>query len=77
MTRKYTLKQARVINNFKQNDVAEILGITSETISRWENGKSFPDVKILKEMLELYHIEFNDLIFLGIDYGLTETKGER
>lgn len=74
MTRKITLKQARVLNNLRQDEAAKRLGITPETLSRWERGISYPDVKSLKMMEDLYHVKYDDLIFLGLDIILNDIK---
>lgn len=64
---KMTLKALRINNNFTQQEAGEKLGVTKDTISRWENAKSFPDAMQIKAIEELYHVTYNNIIFLGKD----------
>ena len=41
--------------------LAEKLGITNRAVSKWENGKSFPDASILVELCEELDITLNEL----------------
>ena len=58
-----TLKSARVNCNLTQAEAAKILGISAETLSNYERGKSFPDVPIIKRMEDLYGLPYSELIF--------------
>lgn len=50
------LRAARIDNNLKQSDVAELLKVKKNTISNWENGKSNPDIDALVELCKIYNI---------------------
>ena len=58
-----TLKSARVNKGLTQADAAKILGISTDTLSNYERGKSFPDVPIIKRMEDLYGLPYSELIF--------------
>lgn len=45
-----------------QEQLAEKIGVTSKTISRWENGNYMPDISLLKPLSEELDITLNDLI---------------
>lgn len=45
-----------------QVNLAEKLGITDRTVSKWENGKSMPDSGIMLELCELLKINVNELL---------------
>lgn len=62
---KMTLKALRINNNFTQQEAGEKLGVTKDTISRWENAKSFPDAMQIKAIETLYNVTYNNIIFLG------------
>ena len=38
------LKELRTANNFSQEKLAELLNVSRQTISSWENERSYPDV---------------------------------
>ena len=60
-----TLKALRANSNMKQSEVAQKLGISATTWSKWENGKSFPDVAQVKEIEKLFGVAYDDIIFLS------------
>ncbi|QBX15180.1 hypothetical protein Javan173_0051 [Streptococcus phage Javan173] len=47
-----------------QEEVAQKLDIATSTLSKWENGKSFPDVSEIKKLEELYNVSYADINFL-------------
>lgn len=59
-----TLKAARINKGYSQEDAAKAIGVSSDTLSNYERGKSYPDVPILKKIEELYEIKYEDIIFL-------------
>lgn len=69
-----TLKCARVNKGMTQAQAAKEIGVTVDTLSNYERGKSFPDVPIIKRIEAVYGIPYSELIFLPKDYGLTVKK---
>lgn len=59
-----TLRAARVNAGYTQIEAANKIGVSKESISNWERGKSYPDVPQLKKIEELYKVDYKDLIFL-------------
>lgn len=55
-----------------QENLAEQLGVSRQTISRWENGKSIPDAACIKKMAEIYGIPADQI--LGLDVEQTDEK---
>lgn len=45
-----------------QEQLAEKLGVTSKSISRWENGKTMPDYSLLKDLCNELNINVNELL---------------
>lgn len=56
MSYKITLEAARVNAGFTQKQVAQRLGITKETISRWEKGKTSPKADMFLCLINLYGV---------------------
>ncbi|CAI2558202.1 hypothetical protein AKUG0406_01660 [Apilactobacillus kunkeei] len=56
------LKQQRKIKNLTQYDVAEKLNVSRQTISSWENEKSYPDIKSLISLSDMYDISLDTMI---------------
>ena len=69
---RFTLKTIREIKGMKQSDAAEMIGISTDTLSNYERGKSYPDIPILRKIEEVYGVPYDRLIFLPLDFGLTE-----
>ena len=45
-----------------QEAVAEKLGVSRQTISKWETNETIPDIYQAKKMARLYHLSLDDLI---------------
>ena len=56
------IAEKRKEKKLTQESLAEKLGVTSKTISRWENGNYMPDISLLKPLSEELGITLNDLI---------------
>lgn len=56
------LKQRRNELQLKQDYVAEKLGITRQTMSNWENGRSYPDIERIIRLSEIYDLSLDELL---------------
>ncbi len=45
-----------------QEQLAEKIGVTSKSISRWENGNTMPDYSLLKNICDELNITVNELL---------------
>lgn len=61
---KFTLKMLRAKSNLTQEEVAKKLNISSSTWSKWENGKSYPDVQDIMKIEKIFNISYSDINFL-------------
>lgn len=64
-----TLRSARVNKGLTQVKAAELIGITPDTLSNYERGKSYPDVPIIQRMEQVYGVSYSELIFLPTNNG--------
>lgn len=62
---KLTLRMLRAGTEMTQAEVAEKLEISPATWSKWENGKSFPNVVEIKKIEKLFNIGYSDIKFLS------------
>ena len=65
------LKKYRMMKNLTQEDVAEYLRITPQSVSKWERGESVPDIVVLKAVSDIFGVTVDYLITDGHD--ATET----
>ena len=55
------LKRFRVAKNMTQEQAAEALGVSTQTVSRWECNTTLPDVTVLPKIAALYCVTIDDL----------------
>ena len=58
-------KELRKLQGFTQEQVAELLGVTSQAISKWECGTSYPDIEMLPVIANIFKVSTDYL--LGVD----------
>lgn len=56
------IKKARNEAVLTQEQAAEALGVSRQTISNWENGKSYPDIISVIKMSDLYSVSLDYLL---------------
>ena len=55
------IKNARVQAHLTQEDAADKLGVSRQTMSNWENGKTYPDIVSVVKMSDIYHVSLDHL----------------
>lgn len=61
----------RKINHLSQEELAEKLNISRQTLSKYETGESLPDIEKCKRMAEIFGVSLDDLVnYESADYGL-------
>ena len=61
------LFQARKKAGLSQESVAEKLGVSRQTISKWETDETIPDIYQSKKLAKLYNLTLDELIDFDID----------
>ena len=61
------IKQARIKLSLTQEDVADKLEISRQTLSNWENGKTLPDIANVLKMSDLYNVSLDELLKGDVD----------
>ncbi len=56
------LKNYRKEFNISQEELSEIIHVSRQTISNWENGKSYPDLQSLLLLSEYFKISLDELV---------------
>ena len=49
--------------NLTQNDIARAVGVTIQAVSKWENGRNFPDLAYLDDLASVLGVEIKELFF--------------
>ncbi len=55
------ITELRKKNNLSQEDVAEKVGVTRQTISKWELEETTPDIKQAKELSKIFNVSLDEL----------------
>lgn len=58
----YKIKCARIQANLTQEQAAQALGVSRQTISNWEHEKTYPDIVSVVKMSDLYQISLDHLL---------------
>ena len=63
-----TLKSCRITAGLKVEEIARAAGVTTDTVYKWEKGRSFPNAPQIVKILNLYAekgyvINVNDINF--------------
>ena len=67
MTSGNHLYNSRKKSGLSQEDVAAKLGVSRQTISKWELDETLPDIRQAKRLAVLYHLSLDELIDFDID----------
>ena len=57
------ISECRKQKGLTQAQLAEALGVSDKTISRWENGKTMPDLSIYEPLCEILEIQISELLY--------------
>ena len=54
-----TLRKQR---NMTQDELAEKMGVSSQAVSKWEKDMSIPDLPVLIELSDFFHVSLDELV---------------
>lgn len=60
------LRKYRILKNLTQEDVAEYLGITAQSVSKWERGETYPDITLLPALANIFETSIDLLVGMDI-----------
>lgn len=59
---KDNLKRIRKENNLSQEDLAELLGVSRQAVSKWESGIAYPEMDKILTICEKFNLNIDDLL---------------
>lgn len=57
-----TIKNLRERKSFTQAQLAELLGVSSKTVSKWETGKGLPDITLIEPLAKVLSVSVMELM---------------
>ncbi len=66
------IKRLRTEKGMTQETLANFLGVTFQTISKWERGETYPDISVIPSISTFFNVSTDDL--LGVDRLKKEEK---
>ncbi len=54
--------ELRTMQNLSQGDLADLLGVSRQSVSKWETGTSVPDLDKLIKLSEVFHVTLDELV---------------
>ena len=62
------IKSLRLNEGYTQHQLAELMGVTDQAVSKWERGLSVPDVSIVTKLSDLLNVDVDNLLEGNINY---------
>ncbi len=56
------LQELRKEKSLTQEQLAEKIGVSRRTVSRWETGSNLPDMDVLIELSDLYEVDLREIL---------------
>ena len=56
------IAQKRKEHNLTQEQLAEMLGVSNKTVSKWETGKNMPDYSVVEQLCKILDISVSELL---------------
>ena len=62
------IRAKRRERDLTQEELANILGVSKAAVSKWENEESYPDITMLPQIAQLFHITMDELFDYTLEY---------
>lgn len=69
------IKKYRTEANLSQEELADKIYVSRQTISNWENEKNYPDIKSLVLMSEVFQVSLDNLVKRNWKTAVKSCKG--
>ena len=60
-----TIKRMRKEKEITQEEFAQVLGVSCQSVSRWENGSCYPDIELVPTIASFFDVSTDKL--MGVD----------
>ena len=70
------IKNLRIKHGLTQEQLADLLGISSQSISKWENLVTMPDITLLPQLSEIFGVTIDELFDLSIEQKMNRIESK-
>ncbi|MBQ4353532.1 MAG: helix-turn-helix transcriptional regulator [Clostridia bacterium] len=56
------IKELRKLKNITQTDLADALGVSFQSVSRWERGQAYPDIEMIPKIAAYFSVTTDVLL---------------
>ena len=56
------LKRIRKENNLSQEQLADKLGVSRQSVSKWESGQAYPEMDKVLQLCQLFNLNIDELL---------------
>ena len=74
MTVAEMIKKTRTEANMTQEEYGSKFGVTRQTVSSWENERSLPDLQMLIDICNTYHVSLDKLLNIVVQLSRQKSK---
>ncbi len=71
----YPLRQIRMMKKMTQEDLAEKMNVSRQSIAKWESGESVPDIVRCGELARILELDIQDILELFDPSAARQTPG--
>ena len=68
------IKKFRVARGYTQSELAILLSVTPQAVSRWENGQALPDITLLPLLAKYLNVSIDVMVGVGEQKGKSLEK---
>ncbi len=68
------IAEMRMAKNLKQSELADMVGVSAQAVSKWESLKCYPDLELLPKIAEIFGCSIDELF--GIDSPKADAESE-
>lgn len=68
------LRYLRNMHGFSQEELAEKIGVSRQSVAKWETGESLPDVLKCAALSQIYGVTLDEMVFCPVGEKLSENS---
>jgi len=58
------IKENRINKNMSQDELADYLKVSRQSVSKWESGKNYPSLDVLVVMSDFFEVSLDDFRYI-------------